>query len=108
MAAITLTVEQVKDATGIGTLTDTDATRLGSMAAELVERYAPDAPDGVKLEAAMRCVGWWTQSAAFPVTSRSFGDAGSVDYALTRLNPVHHSGAAMILTPWRIHTMGVV
>ena len=51
------------------------------MAAELVEKYAPDAPDGVKLEAAMRCVGWWTQSAAFPVSSRSFGTAGSVDYA---------------------------
>ena len=108
MAAITLTVAQVKFATGIGTLSDTDATRLGSMAAELVEKYAPDAPDGVKLEAAMRCVGWWTQSAAFPVSSRSFGNAGSVDYALTRLNPVQHSGAAMILTPWRIHTMGVI
>ena len=108
MAAITLTVAQVKFATGIGTLTDTDATRLGSMVAALVEKYAPDAPDGVKLEAAMRCVGWWTQSAAFPVSSRSFGNAGSVDYALTRLNPLLHSGAAMILTPWRTHSMGVI
>ena len=108
MAAITMTIAQVRFATGIGTLTDTDATRLGSMAAELVERYASSAPDGVKLEAAMRCVGWWAQSAAFPVSSRSFGTAGSVDYALTRLNPLLHSGASMILTPWRIHTMGVV
>ena len=108
MAAITLTVAQVKFATGIGTLSDTDATRLGSMAAALVEKYAEDAPDGVKLEAAMRCVGWWTQSAAFPVSSRSWGEAGSVDYALNKLNPILHSGAAMILTPWRIHSMGVV
>ena len=108
MAAITMTIAQVRFATGIGTLTDTDATRLGSMAAELVERYASDAPSGVKLEAAMRCVGWWTQSAAFPVSSRSFGNAGSVEYALSRLNPLLHSGAAMILTPWRTHSMGVV
>ena len=57
MAAITLTVAQVKFATGIGTLSDTDATRLGSMAAALVEKYAEDAPDGVKLEAAMRLRG---------------------------------------------------
>ena len=56
MAAITLTVAQVKFATGIGTLTDTDATMLPSLVAALVEKYAPDAPDGVKLEASMRCV----------------------------------------------------
>ena len=108
MVAIILTVAQVKFATGIGDLSDTDYTRLGSMVAELVEKYAPDAPDGVKLEAAMRCVGWWTQSAPFPVSSQSFGGAGSVEYALSRLNPILHSGAAMILTPWRIHTLGVV
>ena len=108
MAALTMTIAQVKFGTGIGTLTDDAATRLGGMASEIVEKYAPGAPDGIKLEAAMRCVGWWAQSAAFPVSSRSFGDAGSVDYALTRLNPLLHSGASMILTPWRIHTLGVV
>ena len=110
MAAIALTVEQVKGATDVN-LHDQDATRLGSMAAALVEKYAPDAPDGVKLEAAIRCIGWWTQSPIMPISSRSFGNAGvvgSVDYALHKLNPILHSGAAMILTPWRIHTMGVV
>ena len=107
MAAITLTVEQVKFSTEMNVY-DQAATRLGSMAAELVERYAPDAPDGVKLEAAIRCIGWWTQSAAFPVSSRSFGEAGSVDYALSRLNPILHSGASMILSPFRTNTMGVV
>ena len=108
MAALTMTIAQVKFGTGIGTLTDEQATRLGSMAAEIVETYASRAPDGIKLEAAMRLTGWWSQSLAVPISSRSYGNAGSVDYALTRLNPLLHSGAAMILTPWRVHTMGVV
>ena len=107
MAAITMTIAQVRFATGIGTLTDTDATRLGSMAAELVERYAPDAPSGVKLEAAMRCLGWWTQSPAWPISSRKLGET-SVDYALHKLNPVVHSGASTILSPFRTNSMGVV
>ena len=107
MAAISLTVAQVKFATGIGTLSDTDATRLSRMGGALVEKYAPEAPDEIKLEAAMRCLGWWTQSAAFPVSSQKLGET-SVDFALSRLNPILHSGASMILSPFRTNTMGVV
>ena len=75
--------------------------------AALVEKYAPGAPSGVKLEAAMRCLGWWTQSPAWPVSSQKLGET-SVDYALHKLNPLLHSGASMILSPFRTNTMGVV
>ena len=107
MAAITMTIAQVRFATGIGTLSDTDGLASAPWAAALVEKYAPGAPDGVKLEAAMRCLGWWTQSPAWPVSSQKLGET-SVDYALHKLNPLLHSGASMILSPFRTNTMGVV
>ena len=60
-------------------------TRQRDVAEELIETFAPDAPDSVKDEAAVRLVGYLIDQAPTGVQSQ---------------NPIRHSGALPLLAPY--------
>ena len=91
---------------GLLTLPDAGAQRKLDTASALVERYAPDAPDGVKDEATIRAVGWLLERSP-GYASASFGD-DMTRFAAMSINVLYHSGATGILTPWRAHGLGKV
>lgn len=80
-----------------------DATRdteLATVAAALVDRYAPDAPVSVANEAAVRCAGWLRDSEpAFESVSL---DGDSVSYRPPHGSPLRASGAQAMLSPYRV------
>ena len=71
------------------------STRLLSYSSLAVERHAPDAPDAVHNEAAIRIAGYIYDQ---PNAGRGLGFA----------NAMRNSGAAAILLPYRIHRAGSV
>ena len=77
------------------------ATRLLPVVTELVERYAPDAPDSIQNEAAIRAAGWLAD-----MTPNLNIKAGSLTIRKTRFkgesSALVHSGAAGLLTGWRV------
>lgn len=105
--AVMVTIAQIKTATRDTQMTDAQATDLLTLVAALVENYAVDAPEAVQNEAALRAAGWWWNSPEGPLAKEDAGPLSST-WALSRLNPIHHSGASMILSPFRTNTMGVV
>ena len=94
-------------ATGVGALDDATLDRLGSTAAELVERHAPDAPQPIKNEATIRTAGWLAQQPAASVRSESVGDIRT-SFAPTHLGALRHSGAMALLSPWKIRRAGAI
>ena len=81
--------------------------RLGSAAAALVERYAPDAPMAIKNEATIRCAGWLVQQPAAAVRSESVGDIRT-SYAPTHTGALRHSGAMALLSLWAVRRAGAI
>ena len=70
-----------------------EATRLLAYASLAVEKYAPDAPDLVQNEGAIRVCGYLFD---MPFAARSDGYA----------NAMRNSGASRLLLPYRIHRAG--
>lgn len=69
--------------------------RLGAVADALVTLYAPDAPDGIRQEAAIRVAGYlYDQPNA--------GEAGRYSSAW------RNSGAAALVSPWVSRRLGIV
>ena len=68
--AVTLTDPDLAAALAVN---DALASRLRSVAVALVERYAPDAPEAVQNEAAIRCAGWLAEQPAAGVRSMRTG-----------------------------------
>lgn len=101
-----VTVENLVTEGVTGGLKDASIGRKLSAATDLVERYAPDAPEGVKDEATIRAVGWLLQRE--PATSQQ--RVGDVEerFAVGAVNVLYHSGASGLLAPWRVHGLGKV
>ena len=91
----------------VGVTVEPTLDRLGSAAAALVERYAPDAPQPIKNEAAIRCAGWLVQQPAAAVRSESVGDIRT-SYAPTHTGALRHSGAMALLSPWAVRRAGAI
>ena len=85
----------------LGDMDDSKLDRLGSTAAALVERYAPGAPQPVKNEAVIRCVGWLAEQPGASIRSEQVGDVRT-EYAPTSLSALRHSGAMALLTAWKV------
>lgn len=82
--------------------------RLGRVAAVMVEQYASGAPEAVQDEAVVRFAGYLAQSDFGTIVSEtSVGDA-KVEYTVTHQNAFRNSGAAMLLTRWRVRRAGVI
>ena len=102
--AVTITAAQLAEAVGVDSTT---ATRLLAVATELVTRYAPDPPDSVANEAAIRTAGWLAEMPRAAITSESEGDIRT-SYAPTMLSALRHSGAMALLSPWKIRRAGQI
>ena len=78
------------------------AARLLPVATALVERYAPGAPAPVQDEAVIRCsAGYLIEQPAGSIRAEQEG-AVSTEYATASLSALRHSGAAGLLTPWKV------
>ena len=84
----------------VGSGDSTRDTELATAAAALVDRYAPDAPATVANEAAVRTAGWLRDSEpAFDAVSI---DGDNVNYRPPNASPLRASGAAALLSPYRV------
>ena len=92
---ITITADALRDALRLDATGEETAevTRLLAYATAAAERYGPDAPEAVANEAVVRIAGYLLDA---PTAPRGSGFAD----ALT------NSGAAAILSPWRVHRGG--
>ena len=84
------------------------AARLLAVAAEVIAKYAPDAPSGISNEAAIRF-------AAFLRNTTATAGLRGADVGSLRIEPMmgqsgafHHSGAAGLLARFRRHRGGVI
>ena len=102
--ALTLSAAELAEAIGVDSTT---ATRLLAVATALVTRYAPDAPDAINNEAAIRCAGWLAEQPSAAITSEAEGDIRT-SYAPTMQSALRHSGAMALLTHWRIRRAGAI
>ena len=102
--AVTITPALLAEAVGVDLTT---ATRLKAVATELVTRYAPDSPDAVANEAAIRTAGWLAEQPSAAITSEAEGDIRT-SYAPTMLSALRHSGAMALLSPWKIRRAGAI
>ena len=87
---------------------DTRAGEIGELAAALVERYSPGAPADVKDEAVIRFAGYLSQSASFGAIRKGGVGPLSVEYITNHASMFRNSGAAAILTHWKIRRAGVI
>ena len=83
------------------------AERLLMVVSALVERYAPDAPEKVKDEAAIRSAGYLVEQPSASVRSESTGDLRT-SFAASSVSALRHSGALALLSPWKIRRGGVI
>ena len=83
------------------------ATRLLPVVTALVEQYAPDAPEAIQNEAAVRCAGWLGHTAAGSIAKVDTGPR-STEYAPGQLSALRHSGAMSLLAPWKLRRAGAV
>ena len=95
--AVTLTIERLRTALRLGATTEetTEAQRLLVYASTAVTKHAPDAPDAVQDEAAVRLAGY--------LYDQPFASSGN-----KYKNALRNSGAAAILLPYRVHRAGSV
>ena len=102
--AVTLTAAALAEAAGQPQAT---AERLLPVVAELVERYAPAAPEAVANEAAVRCAGYLAETPPDARRSETTG-AVSTSWAATHTSALRHSGAMSLLSPYKVRRAGAV
>ena len=102
--AVTITETELAEALAVNQAL---ADRLLPVAVALVERYAPDAPEAIQNEAAVRCAGWLADTPAPSLQSEQYGDV-SVTWAPGQLSALRHSGGMALLSPWKQRRAGAI
>ena len=102
--AITLTVATLQTELGVDSVT---ATRLLAVSSALVERYAPEAPEAISNEAAIRCAGWLAEHPHAAIRSESIGDIETA-FAPSMQSALRHSGGMALLSPWKVRRAGAI
>ena len=102
--AVTITVPALATALRINSA---EATRLLATVTALIDRYAPDAPDAVSNEAAIRCAGWLQEQPHAAVRSETIGDIAT-SYAPSMQSALRHSGGMALLSPWKVRRAGAI
>ena len=92
-------------AAALGENDEATVRRLGSTAAALVERYAPAAPQSIRNEATIRCSGWLGAQPSAAIRDEKVGEL-AISYNPASMSALRHSGAAAILSPWKIRRAG--
>ena len=88
-------------------LDDAETLRLIEVSSAVVEKNAPAAPEAVKNEAIVRCVGWLSEQPAASIRSERTGEI-MTGYRAGELSALRHSGAMAILSPWKIRRAGAI
>ena len=89
----------------------TALTRRLAVVTAIVERYAPGAPEAVQNEAAVRYAGYVHGSAGTSYGAflgAKIGDGFDVEFPQSHGPAFRSSGAAAILSPWKVRAAGVI
>ena len=93
-------------------LTNTEIARVGAVAAALVEREAPGAPQAIRDEAVIRCAGWLIDARpALRSTKIASADGSSLEREFNtsaHASAFRHSGAKALLSAWKIRRAGAI
>ncbi len=102
--AVTLTAE----ALAVETSADTErARRILAVASALVEKYAPEAPEAIQNEAAIRLGGYLSQADYGTIRTETLGPY-SVSHQMNHAMAFRNSGAQALLTYWRERRAGAI
>lgn len=83
------------------------ADRLHPVAVELVERYAPDAPEAIQNEATIRCAGWLSEAPASGARREGVGDIDTA-WSPNMTGALRASGAMGLLSPYKQRRAGAI
>lgn len=86
---------------------DDAACQLGMLAAALVEREAPDAPQAIKNEAALRTCGYLSQADFGAIRSETTGPYEQ-DFVVHHGPAFRRCGAVALLSPWKVRRAGKI
>lgn len=102
---VTLNAEALQGAAKLETTAE--ATRLLSVATELVNRYASGAPDSMLNEAVIRVAGYLSDQ---PSSARTRSIVGPISesYRADHLSALRNSGAMALLSPWKVRRGGAI
>lgn len=87
-------------------LTDSRIDALAQMASDLIQNYAPDAPQSLKNEGALRIIGRAVEQPGASRREQRIGEI-SAAYAPSLTGMLHHAGVKSLLSPWRQRRAGV-
>ena len=90
----------------IGAQSDEEITTHGAAAAALVEKYAPGAPQPVKDEAVIRFAAYLIYTPD-PVKREKQGER-EMEHEQNHAAMFRRSGAAALLSPWKIRRAGAI
>ena len=106
--AVTLTAAELSDGR-IGEITPAvRAQELLAVASAHVERYAPSAPPAVQNEAVIRFAGYLYGSDYGGILSETSVGSAVVTYAPNHADAFRRSGAASLLSPYRVRRAGAI
>ena len=106
--AVTLTAAQLAERVkGAASDSPERAAELLAVAAAMVEQYATGAPAALQNEAAIRFAGYLAQSDFGSIPKESIGPR-SIDYVTNHASAWRNSGAAMLLSRWRVRRAGAI
>ena len=86
---------------------DEDAAALGELASARVEREAPGAPQSIRDEAVIRYAGYMAGSDYGALRGETIGPR-SIEYVSNHANAWRNSGAAGLLSPWKVRRAGAI
>ena len=103
--AVTIDAQGLADATGaeLG-----NATRLLSVATIQVQDYAPKAPTALQNEAVIRFAGYLDQAGTYGAVASSAVGPLTASYVVNHAPMFRNSGAAALLTRYRVRRGGKV
>ena len=87
---------------------DAVANALGEAAAAMVENYAPGAPQPIKDEALIRFAGYLAGADYGGIVSETSVASAQVEYVTNHSAMFRNSGAAGLLTNWKIRRAGAI
>ena len=112
--AVTLTLADLRPAADSSAVAvvetdipDAALQRALDVAAALVARHAPDAPDAVQNEAVVMVIGHLVEHPKSGLRQETVGEY-SASYSTLARSAMIHSGATSILGPWRVHRAGII
>ena len=97
------------DATTLATVIGSDAataTRLLPVVTELVQDYAPLAPEALQNEACLRCAGWLYGHPSDGLNTNTIGDFTARFSGGSMLSPLKYSGAEALLSKYKVRRAG--